>query len=43
VIHESTGREHLEELCNTANEAKIQQTVDTPSITGSLQEDVGWL
>jgi hypothetical protein len=43
VVHESTGREHLEELCNKANEAKLQQTADTPFITGSLQEDVGWV
>jgi hypothetical protein len=43
VIHESTGREHLEELCNKDNEAKLQQTADTPFMTGSLQVDVGWL
>jgi hypothetical protein len=43
VVHESTGREHLEELCNKANEAKLQQTADTPFMTGALQEDVGWL
>jgi hypothetical protein len=43
VIHESTGREHLEELCNKANEAKLQETSDTPFMTGPLQEDVGWL
>jgi hypothetical protein len=42
VVHESTGREHLEELCNKANEAKLQQTADTPLMTGALQEDVGW-
>jgi hypothetical protein len=35
VIHESTGREHIEELCNKAN--------DTPFVTGALQEDAGWL
>jgi hypothetical protein len=28
VVHESTGREHLEELCNKANEVKLQQTDD---------------
>jgi hypothetical protein len=43
VIHESTGREHLEELCNNANDAKLQQTSDTPFVTGDLQEDVGWI
>jgi hypothetical protein len=43
VIHESTGREHLEELCNKANEAKLQQTADTPFMAGDLQEDVGWV
>jgi hypothetical protein len=43
VIRESTGREHLEELCKNANEAKLQQTADTPFVTGALQEDVGWL
>jgi hypothetical protein len=43
VVHESTIREHLDELCNKANEAKIQQTADTPFTTGALQEDVGWL
>jgi hypothetical protein len=43
VIHESTGREHLDELCNKANEAKLQQTADTPFMTGALQEDVGWV
>jgi hypothetical protein len=37
VVHESTGREHLEDLCNKANEAKLQQTADTPFVTGSLQ------
>jgi hypothetical protein len=35
VVHESTGREHLEDLCNKANEVKLQQT--------ALQEDVGWV
>jgi hypothetical protein len=43
VIYESTGREHLEELCNKAIEAKLQQTADTPFTTGALQEDVVWL
>jgi hypothetical protein len=33
VVHESTGREHLEELCNKANESKLQQTYDTPFVT----------
>jgi hypothetical protein len=39
----NTGSEHLEELCNNANEAKLQQMTETPFMTGSLQEDVGWL
>jgi hypothetical protein len=43
VVHESTGREHLEYLCNKANEAKLQKTADMPFTTGDLQEDVGWL
>jgi hypothetical protein len=43
VVHESTGREHLEYLCNKANEAKLQQTAGTPFTTGALQEDVGWV
>jgi hypothetical protein len=43
VVHESTGRERLENFCNKANEAKLQQTADTPFMTGSFQEDVGWL
>jgi hypothetical protein len=43
LIHESTGREHLEDMCNKANEAKIQQTAGTPFTTGALQEDVGWV
>jgi hypothetical protein len=43
VVHESTGRGHLEELCNKANESKLQQTSDTPFMAGALQEDVGWL
>jgi hypothetical protein len=41
VVHESTGRENLEDLCNKANEAKLQQTSDTPFMTGALQEDLG--
>jgi hypothetical protein len=43
VVHESTGREHLEELCKKANESKLQQTSDTPFMAGALQEDVGWV
>jgi hypothetical protein len=43
VVHESTRREHLEDLFNKANEAKLQQTADTPFMTGALQEDVGWV
>jgi hypothetical protein len=42
-IKMSTGREHPEELYNRANEAKVQQTADTPFMTGALQEDVGWV
>jgi hypothetical protein len=42
VVNKSTGRGHLEE-CNKANEAKFEQTADTPFMTGVLQEDVGWL
>jgi hypothetical protein len=42
VVHESTGREHLEELCSNTNEAKLQQTADTIFTTGALQEDVVW-
>jgi hypothetical protein len=42
VVHEYTGRENLEELCNNANEAKLQQTSDRPFTTEALQEDVGW-
>jgi hypothetical protein len=42
VVFESTGREHIEDLCNKANKAKLQQTADTPFMTGALQEDVGW-
>jgi hypothetical protein len=41
VIRESTGREHLEELYNNENEAKLQQTVDTPFMTGAIQEEIG--
>jgi hypothetical protein len=43
VIHESTGREHLEDLCNKANEEKLKQTADTIFMKGALQEDVGWV
>jgi hypothetical protein len=43
VVHESIGREHLEDRCNKANEAKLQQTAGTPFITEALQEDVGWI
>jgi hypothetical protein len=43
VVHESTGRERIEELCNKANESKLQQTADTPFMTGDLQEDMGWV
>jgi hypothetical protein len=43
VVHESTGREHREDFCNKANEAKLQQTSDTPFMTVALQEDVGWV
>jgi hypothetical protein len=43
VVRESTGREHLEELCNKANEVKLQQTADTPFMTGALKEDVVWV
>jgi hypothetical protein len=32
-VHESTGKEHLEELCNKANEEKLQQTAETPFMT----------
>jgi hypothetical protein len=41
VVREPTGREHLEELCNKANETKLQQTADNPSTKAALQEDVG--
>jgi hypothetical protein len=43
VVHESTGREHLEDLCNKANEEKLQQTANTPFMKGALQEYVRWL
>jgi hypothetical protein len=43
VVHESTGKEHLEDLCNKDNEAKLQQTADTALMTGDLQEDMGWV
>jgi hypothetical protein len=43
VVHESTGREHLEDMCNKYNEAKLQQTANTPFMKGALQEDVGWV
>jgi hypothetical protein len=43
VVHEPTGSENIEELCNKANEVKLQQAADTNFITGALQEDVGWL
>jgi hypothetical protein len=43
MVHESTGSEHLEDMCNNANEAKLQHTADTPFMTGDLQEDVGWV
>jgi hypothetical protein len=43
LIHESTGRGHVEGFCNNANDPKNQQTVDTPLMTGALQEGVGWI
>jgi hypothetical protein len=43
VFNESTGRENLEDLCNKANEVKLQQTADTPFMTGALQDDMGWV
>jgi hypothetical protein len=43
VIRESTGREHLDELCKKSNEAKLQQSAYTPFMKGALQEDVGWI
>jgi hypothetical protein len=43
VVHEPIGRGHLEDLCNKANEAKLQQTADTTFMTGAIQEDVGWV
>jgi hypothetical protein len=30
------GREHLEELCQNDNEAKLQQKVKTPFMEGAL-------
>jgi homoserine acetyltransferase len=36
IVHESTGSEHLEDLCNNANEAKLQQTAETPFMAGAL-------
>jgi hypothetical protein len=30
-------------LCNNKNEAKLQQTADTPFMIVALQEDVGWI
>jgi hypothetical protein len=30
-------------LCNNTNEAKLQQTADTPFMTEFLQDDTGWL
>jgi hypothetical protein len=43
VVHEYTGREHLEDRYNKANQEKLQHTVNTPFMTGAIQEDVGWL
>jgi hypothetical protein len=43
AVHESTGREHLEDLCNKANEEKPQQTSNTPFMTRALLDDVGWV
>jgi hypothetical protein len=43
VVYESTGRENLEESCNKAIKAKLQQTAYTPFMTGALQEDSGWI
>jgi hypothetical protein len=43
VVHESTGREHLEDLCHNAKQAKLQQTADTPFMTGALEEDAEWV
>jgi hypothetical protein len=43
VVHESIGREHLEEMCNKFNESKLQQKADTPFTKGALLEDVVWL
>jgi hypothetical protein len=38
VVRESTGRGHLEDLCNKANEAKLQQTADTPRGCGMARD-----
>jgi hypothetical protein len=43
VVHESTGRENLDDLCKKANEAKLQQTANTLFMKEALQEDVGLL
>jgi hypothetical protein len=43
VVHESTGREHLKDLCNKDDEEKLQQTSDTPFMTVALQDNVVWL
>jgi hypothetical protein len=43
VVHESSGREHLEDLYNKAKEAKLQQKAKNTFMTGALQEDVGWV
>jgi hypothetical protein len=42
-VHESTGRKHLEDLRNNAKEEKLQQTADTPFMTGALQDNMGWV
>jgi hypothetical protein len=43
VVHKSTRRGRLKDLCNKANEAKLQQTSDMTFMTGALQEDLGWV
>jgi hypothetical protein len=43
VVHKSTGREHLEDMFNKANKAKLQQKSDTTFMTRDIQEDMGWL
>jgi hypothetical protein len=43
IVHECTGREHLEVLCNNGNKEKLQQTAENTFMTVSLQEDVGWI